>query len=129
MLDSIVRSLRSGERVELRGFGSFGTRQHQPRIARNPKTGVRVEVPEKRVSYFKPSKELTNLVNSAAAPTSLPSAYAARKGEDLRGSVMPTAEEDSDSGQESNGEIEHGLYVATRRNAIPRGSRGALPTC
>jgi integration host factor subunit beta len=77
MLDSIVRSLRSGERVELRGFGSFGTRQHQPRIARNPKTGVRVEVPEKRVSYFKPSKELTNLVNSAAAPTSLPSAYAA----------------------------------------------------
>ena len=66
MLDSIVRSLRTGGRVEIRGFGSFGTRQRRPRIARNPKTGARVEVAAKRVPYFKPSKELIDLVNSAA---------------------------------------------------------------
>src|ERR1035437_5271088 len=53
MLDSIVRSLRSGDRVELRGFGSFGTRQRQSRIGRNPKTGACVEVPAKRIPYFK----------------------------------------------------------------------------
>ena len=72
MLDSIVRSLRTGGRVEIRGFGSFGTRQRRPRIARNPRTGVRVEVAAKRVPYFKPSKELIYLVNSAAA-SELPS--------------------------------------------------------
>ncbi len=76
MLDSIVRSLRSGDRVELRGFGSFGTRQRQSRIGRNPKTGARVEVPTKRIPYFKPSKELANLVNSASVPTPPPAAHA-----------------------------------------------------
>jgi len=68
MLDSIVRSLRSGDRVEIRWFGSFGTRQRRSRIGRNPKTGARVEVPAKRIPYFRPSMELTDLVNSAPAP-------------------------------------------------------------
>jgi integration host factor subunit beta len=68
MLDSIVRSLRSGERVQIRGFGSFGTRERRPRIARNPKTGARVEVPVKRIPFFKPSKELKNLVDTASVP-------------------------------------------------------------
>ena len=77
MLDSIVKSLRDGKRVEIRGFGSFATRQRRPRIARNPKTGARVEVPAKRVPYFKPSKELTNLVNSASVPTPPPTAHTA----------------------------------------------------
>lgn len=77
MLDSIVKSLRDGKRVEIRGFGSFATRQRRPRIARNPKTGARVEVPAKRVPYFKPSKELTKLVNSASVPTPPPTACAA----------------------------------------------------
>jgi integration host factor subunit beta len=65
MLDSIARSLRSGERAEIRGFGSFGTRQRKSRIGRNPKTGARVEVPAKRIPFFKPSKELKNLVDTA----------------------------------------------------------------
>ena len=46
-----------------RGFGSFRIRQRNPRIGRNPKTGARVEVPAKKVPYFKPSKELRDLVN------------------------------------------------------------------
>jgi integration host factor subunit beta len=67
IFDSIVRSLRSGDKIEIRGFGSFRTRQRQPRVGRNPKTGTRVEVPSKRIPYFKPSKELKDLVNNSAA--------------------------------------------------------------
>jgi integration host factor subunit beta len=67
IFDSIVRALRGGEKIEIRGFGSFRTRQRQPRIGRNPKTGTRVEVPAKRIPFFKPSKELKDLVNNAAA--------------------------------------------------------------
>ena len=66
ILDSIVRALESGDKVEIRGFGSFRTRQRKARIGRNPKTGVEVEVPPKRVPHFKPSKELKDLVDSAA---------------------------------------------------------------
>jgi len=60
---SVVRALHTGEKVEIRGFGSFRTRQRQPRIGRNPKTGARVDVPAKRIPFFKPSKELKDLVN------------------------------------------------------------------
>ncbi len=63
IFDSIVRALRSGDKIEIRGFGSFRTRQRQPRIGRNPKTGTRVEVPAKKIPYFKPSKELKDVVN------------------------------------------------------------------
>jgi integration host factor subunit beta len=77
IFDSIVRSLRTGDKVEIRGFGSFRTRQRQPRIGRNPKTGARVDVPSKRIPFFKPSKELKDLVNGpgeapAAAPSEAP---------------------------------------------------------
>src|SRR5215472_7220222 len=67
IFDSIVRSLRGGDKIEIRGFGSFRTRQRQPRVGRNPKTGARVEVPAKKIPYFKPSKELKDVVNAAAA--------------------------------------------------------------
>src|SRR5204863_4740861 len=67
IVDSIVKSLRTGDKIEIRGFGSFRTRQRQPRIGRNPKTGARVEVPAKKIPYFKPSKELKDVVNAAAA--------------------------------------------------------------
>jgi integration host factor subunit beta len=70
IFDSIVRSLRGGDKIEIRGFGSFRTRQRQPRIGRNPKTGARVEVPAKKIPYFKPSKELKDVVNSFAAVAS-----------------------------------------------------------
>jgi integration host factor subunit beta len=65
IFDSIVKSLRSGDKIEIRGFGSFRTRQRKPRVG--PKTGDRVDVPAKKIPFFKPSKELKDLVNSAAA--------------------------------------------------------------
>ena len=46
IFDSVVRSLRAGDKIEIRGFGSFRTRQRKPRVGRNPKTGERVEVPD-----------------------------------------------------------------------------------
>ena len=63
ILDSIVRALRSGNKVEIRGFGTFKTRQRRARIARNPKTGAHVEVPPKRIPFFKVSKELHDLLD------------------------------------------------------------------
>ncbi len=67
IFESVVKSLRTGDKIEIRGFGSFRTRQRQPRVGRNPKTGARVEVPPKRIPYFKPSKELKDLVNTSNA--------------------------------------------------------------
>ena len=64
IFDSIVRALRSGDKVEIRGFGSFHARQRRARIGRNPKTGARVQVPTKKIPFFKPSKELRELVES-----------------------------------------------------------------
>jgi integration host factor subunit beta len=71
IFDSVIRALQGGDKIEIRGFGSFRIRQRNPRIGRNPKTGERVEVPAKRVPYFKPSKELRDLVNpeEAAKPS------------------------------------------------------------
>ncbi|MDE0165753.1 MAG: integration host factor subunit beta [Bryobacterales bacterium] len=72
ILDSVVKSLRQGEKVEIRGFGSFRTRERQGRIGRNPKSGERVEVPPKTIPFFKPSKELRDVVNGGAVPASEP---------------------------------------------------------
>ncbi len=65
---SIITALHRGEKIELRGFGSFRLRQREPRKGRNPKTGDRVDVPPKRVPYFKPGKELKELINRAPEP-------------------------------------------------------------
>src|SRR3977135_2574568 len=69
IFDSIVRSLRAGDKIEIRGFGSFRTRQRKPRVGRNPKTGARVEVPAKKIPYFKPSKELKDVINEGKSAT------------------------------------------------------------
>jgi len=63
VLDSIIDSLKEGRKVELRGFGSFRLRQRSGRTGRNPKTGEKVKVPAKRIPYFKPGKELKDLIN------------------------------------------------------------------
>lgn len=63
VFESIVDSLRHGEKIELRGFGSFRIRQRGARIGRNPKTGAKVKVPPKKIPYFKPGKELRELLN------------------------------------------------------------------
>jgi len=61
--DGIADSLAEGGRVELRGFGAFSTRHRQARAGRNPRTGESVSVPEKRVPYFKPGKEMRARLN------------------------------------------------------------------
>ena len=58
VFESIIDALKRGEKIELRGFGSFRLRKREPRKGRNPKTGDKVDVPPKRVPYFKPGKEL-----------------------------------------------------------------------
>ncbi len=63
VFDSIVDSLRSGEKIELRGFGSFRLRSRKSRTGRNPKTGEKVDVPSKKIPYFKPGKELKEMIN------------------------------------------------------------------
>ncbi len=66
VFDSIISALHKGEKVELRGFGSFRTRERGPRRGRNPKTGEPVDVPAKRVPYFKPGKELKEFFTESA---------------------------------------------------------------
>ena len=77
IFDSVVRSLRVGDKIEIRGFGSFRTRQRKPRVGRNPKTGARVEVPAQKIPYFKPSKELKDLINGVEAPATAAAAQPA----------------------------------------------------
>jgi integration host factor subunit beta len=65
IFDGMVRALRRGEKIELRGFGSFHLRQRRARRGRNPKTGARVEVAAKKIAHFKAGKELKDLINVA----------------------------------------------------------------
>src|SRR4051794_20497793 len=67
VFESIIQALQSGDKIEIRGFGSFRTRERRGRTGRNPKTGAKVEVPAKKIPFFKPSKELKDFVNGDAA--------------------------------------------------------------
>ena len=76
VFDSIIDALQKGDKIEIRGFGSFRTRERRGRVGRNPKTGEKVEVPAKKIPFFKPSKELKDFVNNAngdSASASAPS--------------------------------------------------------
>jgi len=77
IFDSIIEALQKSDKIEIRGFGSFRTRQRRGRIGRNPKTGAKVEVPPKKIPFFKPSKELKDFVNSAkpASATADPASH------------------------------------------------------
>ena len=66
LVDTMTRSLAKGQRIEIRGFGSFDLNYRPARVGRNPKTGERVDVPAKYVPHFKPGKELRERVNQAA---------------------------------------------------------------
>jgi integration host factor subunit beta len=63
IFDCLEQSLRRGERIEIRGFGSFGLNYRPPRTGRNPKSGEKVQVPEKFVPHFKAGKELRERVD------------------------------------------------------------------
>jgi len=71
---SIIEALHRDDKIELRGFGSFRVRRRRPRQGRNPKSGDRVDVPEKRIPYFKPGKELKELINRDSAEAGADSA-------------------------------------------------------
>jgi len=66
----IFGALQKGDKIEIRGFGSFRTRQRRGRVGRNPKTGAKVNVPAKSIPFFKPSKELKDFVNTAGSSAS-----------------------------------------------------------
>ena len=66
-LDYITESLASGDDVELRNFGVFEVRRRKPRVARNPKTNAKVQVPAKNVVTFKPGKEMEDLIQKINA--------------------------------------------------------------
>ena len=68
IIDNICKALAEGDKVELRGFGSFKVKSRNPRKARNPRTGDSVDVPAKLVPYFKASNELKTKVNVLEVP-------------------------------------------------------------
>jgi len=63
IIDTMIRTLTKGERIEIRGFGSFSLHYRKPRMGRNPKTGATVAISENYVPHFKPGKDLKKLVN------------------------------------------------------------------
>ena len=69
VFESVIDTLNQGEKIELRGFGSFRVRERGARRGRNPKTGNPVNIPAKRVPYFKPGKELKELINEELTPS------------------------------------------------------------
>ena len=72
IFESILRSLSYGDKIEIRGFGSFGMRQHVAREITNPKTGKRVGVPAQQVPYFEPSTALKKFINKPNASLAPP---------------------------------------------------------
>ena len=67
MLEHMATTLANGERIEIRGFGSFSLHYRPPRVGRNPKTGDSVELTAKYVPHFKPGKEMRERVNESMA--------------------------------------------------------------
>ncbi len=67
ILEQMADTLQSGDRIEIRGFGSFSLHYRAPRVGRNPKTGEKVELLGKSVPHFKPGKELRERVNESIA--------------------------------------------------------------
>ncbi len=72
VLDAMTQALLAGNRIEIRGFGSFGLNYRPPRPGRNPKSGEKVQVPEKYVPHFKAGKELRERVDAAEEAQSAP---------------------------------------------------------
>ena len=94
VFESIIETLNHGEKIELRGFGSFRVRERGARRGRNPKTGAPVDIPAKRVPYFKPGKELKELINEEPSGDGATSPSASEPGPST-----PEAGETGDGGQ------------------------------
>ncbi|MCF6298423.1 MAG: integration host factor subunit beta [Thiomicrorhabdus sp.] len=71
IVDSMIETLSQGERIEIRGFGSFSLHYRKARVGRNPKTGETVSLPDKRVPHFKPGKSLRERVDQSKDTTEI----------------------------------------------------------
>lgn len=98
VFESIIETLNQGEKIELRGFGSFRVRERGARRGRNPKTGDPVDIPAKRVPYFKPGKEMKELINEDSGGSSSPADPAAET--PAAGSATTTGD-NNNTGQDS----------------------------
>jgi integration host factor subunit beta len=114
VFESIIETLNQGEKIELRGFGSFRVRERGARRGRNPKTGDPVDIPAKRVPYFKPGKELKELINedeagatTSVAPTSPAASPASTPSTPTASSVSPDSS-DAETATTSRGEMPAG---------------------
>jgi integration host factor subunit beta len=105
VFESIIETLNQGEKIELRGFGSFRVRERGARRGRNPKTGDPVDIPAKRVPYFKPGKEMKELINEESAGTGGVSTAAPGGGTDAGGAtaIADTGQDDGNSGGTTSG--------------------------
>ncbi len=63
IFDSMIKAIKHGERIEIRGFGNFTVRERKPRLGRNPKSGAEVKLEKRKVPFFKTGKELREMVN------------------------------------------------------------------
>ena len=81
ILDAMTEALARGDSIEIRGFGSFSLNHRPPRVGRNPRSGERVEVPEKWVPHFKAGKELRERVDAADLSGVLPTSDEAETAE------------------------------------------------
>lgn len=106
VFESIIDTLNQGEKIELRGFGSFRVRERGARRGRNPKTGDPVDIPAKRVPYFKPGKELKELINEEEGAPGAESSAAAGNGPEptaVAGGESVTSEGGQNGGGRDNG--------------------------
>jgi integration host factor subunit beta len=108
IFDTMEASLKRGERIEIRGFGSFEIRNYRPYEGRNPRTGVTVSVQPKRLPFFKVGKELKERVNAGAA-------VAAAKSPDRAGARRSAANGSAANGSAANerGGAENGVGDGT----------------
>lgn len=108
VFESIIETLNQGEKIELRGFGSFRVRERGARRGRNPKTGDPVDIPAKRVPYFKPGKEMKELINedsggSGSSPADPAAETPAAGGATTTGDNNTTTGQDGGSGGTAGG--------------------------
>ncbi len=82
VFESIIETLNQGEKIELRGFGSFRVRERGARRGRNPKTGDPVDIPAKRVPYFRPGKDLKEMINNETSASASDAAHGASTQDD-----------------------------------------------
>jgi len=113
-------SLKQGDRIEIRGFGSFSVRHRRARMGRNPKTGVAIEVPPKRVPFFTVGHELRRRINADFTPTeSVADAAAQSADKSAPAPVAPSASPGAESSSVSSALLETASGPAAQPTPSP----------